>query len=334
MKAQAAAFISRRWSVPEALLRLDVLPLPGGLESSVARVRIAPAAGYPSLPGRLVVKELRQGFEREADVYAWLWRRLERPPAVTVLGRETLGNTTYLYLEDAEPFTPWPWSDPGFAAAVCRALARFHEGPTPGPGALAWNYDAELLRSADATLQLAIDARAVDGRRCWRRAGDMRRVVANLPAIRAHLLAGNTTVIHGDVHPGNVCIRGGSPDTQVVFIDWGRARIGSPLEDVAAWLHSLGCWEPVARRGHDSLLRTYLEARGIHRGLTGPLRLEYWFASVSNGLSGAIRYHLSTIASPSSSESARYHSQRALAAWERVVRQAARILSTSSARCM
>ena len=120
---------------------------------------------------------------------------------------------------------------------------------------------------------------------------------------------------------------------QVVLIDWARARLGSPLEDVASWLHSLGCWEPQARRRHDTLLRAYLEARTVRRPLTSKLRVDYWLASVSNGLSGAIRYHLAVLADPKSEEGARDNSGRALMAWERVVRQGAALVSTNLDRC-
>jgi aminoglycoside phosphotransferase (APT) family kinase protein len=154
-----------------------------------------------------------------------------------------------------------------------------------------------------------------------------------LPAIRRRLLSGDTTVIHGDVHPGNVIVRPAGAIRDVVLIDWARARVGSPLEDVASWLHSLGCWEPQARRRHDTLMRAYLEARTVRRPFTSNLRVEYWLASVSNGLSGAIRYHLSVLADPMSDERVRYNSGQALAAWERVVRRAAAVVSTNLDRC-
>jgi hypothetical protein len=50
---------------------------------------------------------------------------------------------------------------------------------------------------------------------------------------------------------------------------------------------------------------------------------------VSNGLSGAIRYHLAVMAEPATTETARANSGVALIAWERVVRRAAALLNTS-----
>jgi hypothetical protein len=67
----------------------------------------------------------------------------------------------------------------------------------------------------------------------------------------------------------------------VVPVDWARARIGSPLEDVASWLHSLGCCEPQARKRHDTLMRAYLEARQLPCAFNSEVRVDYWFASVS-----------------------------------------------------
>jgi hypothetical protein len=79
-------------------------------------------------------------------------------------------------------------------------------------------------------------------------------------------------------------------------------------------------------------MRAYLEARTVRRPFTSQTRVEYWLASVSNGLSGAIRYHLAVLADPATGESARDHSRRALVAWERVVRRAAALVSTNPDR--
>jgi aminoglycoside phosphotransferase (APT) family kinase protein len=104
-----------------------------------------------------------------------------------------------------------------------------------------------------------------------------------------------TSVIHGDLHSGNVILRrrGGRPEP--VLLDWGRARIGSPLEDVSTWLQSLGDWEPETRRRHDTLFTRYLVARGIEGRLGGELRAGYWLAGASNALAGALSHHLSLL---------------------------------------
>ena len=76
-------------------------------------------------------------------------------------------------------------------------------------------------------------------------------------------------------------------------------------------------------------MRAYLEARRVPCAFNSDLRNDYWFASVSNGLSGAIRYHLAVSADPAASPSAQVNSGVALIAWERVVRRAAALLNTS-----
>jgi hypothetical protein len=63
------------------------------------------------------------------------------------------------------------------------------------------------------------------------------------------------------------------------------------------------------------------------------VRVHYWLASASNGLAGAIRYHLALLSDASTTEAQRYDSGRALIAWERVIRRAAALLSTNLDRC-
>lgn len=311
---------------------MDVQPVLGGLESAVTRVRIVEPQDHEAIPPRLVIKQLPDGFEREADIYELLWRHFDRPPAVGLLGREIASRATYLYLEEAQSSASWPWSDLQRAGAVCRVLARLHDSEGLPQDVFWWNYEAELARSAHSTLEFAGRARDTSGRRLWRRLGDLRRVVAALPQMRNRLMSAGTRVIHGDMHPGNVILPAdGEPD--VLLIDWARARVGSPLEDVASWLHSLGCWEPEARRRHDTLMRIYLDARQDRRAFVSDVRVNYWFASASNGLSGAIRYHLAVLSDAGMSEVAQYDSARALSAWQRVIRRAAALLGPNRHRC-
>lgn len=328
MKSEVARFIGRRWAVPPGEVRVDVRPMHGGLESAVARATVA-VRGRTGIPRRLVVKELRGSHRREAAVYESLWSAVEQPPAAEVLGVEPAGDSHYLFLEYVERESAWPWPDSTVTRSVCRALARIHDAPALAGAVLDWDYESELRESARETLAVAASARDANGVRIWRRFGDLKRIVDALPDIRGRLLASDRTVIHGDVHPGNVIVRPGGGERRVALIDWGRARVGSPLEDIASWLHSLGCWEPEARRRHDSLLQAYLESRRPPQRLTGAVREPYWLASASNGLSGAIRYHLAILSNPGSPERQRYDSGRALYAWERAVRGAAAVLSTS-----
>jgi aminoglycoside phosphotransferase (APT) family kinase protein len=321
-------YVCARSDLPEQMVRGALRPVRGGLESSVTRAQLPKQDGTSGLPHRFIVKELRGSHQREAAVYSLLWARLPNPPAARLLDVQLTPGAVYLYLEDVQRRSAWPWADAAAAAAVCRELARLHDSDgMTSQDALAWDYDAELQRSAEATAALAINAIDTQGARYWRRAGDLKRVIAALPALRARLRADGVTVIHGDAHPGNVLFSGRGQEARVTFIDWGRARVGSPLEDLASWLHSLGCWDVEAGRHHDTLLRVYLAHRQPSIPLTARVRETYWLACASNGLAGAIRYHLAVAADTHAPPSARRDSACALRAWTRVIRRAAEILT-------
>jgi aminoglycoside phosphotransferase (APT) family kinase protein len=148
------------------------------------------------------------------------------------------------------------------------------------------------------------------------------RAVETLPAMRQALASAHPLcVLHGDAHAGNVVVCPGDPP-RIVLLDWGRARMGSPLEDVSSWLQSLGFWEWEVRRRHDSLLRSYLLARGWDDRLTPELRSLYWFAAASNALAGALRYHLAVANDPDRGEWDRYQSAKAAQDWLRMIRRA------------
>ena len=330
MREVIVSFVLRRWPLALPAAAVDIQPIAGGLESSVARVRFGSWTAPPDAPTGLVAKRVT-GSAREALIYRHLWRRWRLPPAVRLLGRRSARDGTYLFLEDAAPASAWPWTDVAAAASVCRELARLHDRRLGHDLELDWDYEAELSASAVETLRLADHAVDATGQRLWRRRGDLRRVVTELDELRARVRSGETTLIHGDVHPGNVCTRDRARQP-VVFVDWARARLGSPLEDIASWLHSLGCWEPQARRLHDTLMRVYLDARRARATFDRALRSDYSLASASNGLAGAIRYHLAVSADPASDDESRARSRHALAAWERVVKRAAALLRTSPGR--
>jgi len=329
MLHRATQFASRNWSIPIKHLKVSVETLAGGLESQVIRATFHTPAAKEARRGSFVMKELCGSQRRETQIYRELAKRANLLPTVRLLGVETTAEADYLYLEEATPQCVWPWNQTAVSAAVCRALARFHQSEQISLKAVDWNYESELANSAGETLAVATDTRDEAGIRYWRRLGDLRRVVAALPQVRSTLLQ-VPTFIHGDVHSGNIIVKQ-SEKCEIAFIDWARARLGSPLEDVASWLHSLGCWEPEARRRHDTLLRAYLEARSPKQSITTELRKHYWYASASNGLSGAIRYHLLVLTDPASTYEMKSSSVQLLRAWERVIRRVAEILATSEA---
>ena len=220
--------------------------------------------------------------------------------APRLLGVEPVGPaTTYLYLEYVRPARAWPWREVASTGRVLAQLATLHASSTRatwGEVAAAWDYETELARQAAATLASFEWASRAPGLAHLRPYGrPLGRLVGSLPRLRRELLGLpclGTTLLHGDVHSRNVMLRVRTGREQAVFIDWGRARLGSPLEDVSSWLESLGGWEREVRRRHDTLLRHYLLARGWPGGLERTLRDAYWLASASNSLAGALAYHL------------------------------------------
>jgi aminoglycoside phosphotransferase (APT) family kinase protein len=326
MKDQTLRFLSNRLGVDATSLRVTFSPLTGGLESNVSTVVVNTRRRRRSVPRRFVVKELRGTQRREAAIYEAMRRTDPAAPIPRLYGATCEEAAAYLYLEELRACAAWPWTDVRLAALVCQALARLHRTAPLATVFLGWDYEAELRSSATETVALAETARTPSGERSWKRCGDLRRVARALPQIRRELLGAGRAVIHGDMHPGNVIVRRRGRGFQAQMIDWARARVGSPFEDVASWLHSLGCWEPEARRRHDTLLQAYLRARGIGEGISARLRRHYWLASASNGLSGAIRYHLSVVADPAANAVARTNGAQALRAWERVMRRAAALL--------
>lgn len=297
-----SAFVGRQAGGEVRELEMDIRPLRGGLESpAVARVgaRFLDDRGRPRLLS-FVVKRLEGEPAREAEIYESLLGSLAGDFSPGLLGIDRrAADHCLLFLEPIRPVRQWPWRETELAARVLERLAQLHaaaglegsEPPLPS-----WDYEAEVRRSARETLAfLAELPREGDFLPLRRGLPALRRMVLALPDSRRHLLEFprlGRTVIHGDVHPGNALIRLRNTQERPVLLDWGRARIGSPLEDVSSWLQSLGYWEPQARRRHDTLLARYLTARGLSPGLDRDLRDAYWLAGASNALSGALAYHL------------------------------------------
>jgi hypothetical protein len=308
---------------------LEVRPLRGGLvATAVQQIRIT----YRDPDGRrrvahVVAKELRGPAARERWVYELLDTWSAGAVAPRLLGvEERPPDVALLYLERVTRTCAWPWRDVHLARRVLESLAMIHARTAATrelPAPLGWDYERELEEQAQHTLALLEQSRRwPDATALARRVPATRRVVCALPAMRRHLRAFQPfgqSVVHGDVHPGNVLVRRRAGRADPVLIDWGRARLGSPLEDVSAWLQSLGCWEPEARRRHDTLLRAYLSARRLDDALTADLRAAYWLAGASNALAGALQYHL-TLAGQSGPR--RGGAIRAATGWLRVIGRA------------
>ncbi|HEU4697875.1 MAG TPA: phosphotransferase [Gemmatimonadales bacterium] len=325
--------LTREHGAPVQELALERRPLRGGLEA--ASIELV-AAAYRGPGGRahrrkLVVKRLRGATAREALVY----ERLVSQPSVAAVAPRLLGverpsaEEAVLYVEALRPVRAWPWRDLTAAHDALAQAARIHALAVPPElaGALGgWDYDRELNATAARTVERLADVRRQTGLRRFT-AGHRwaRRLTGALPALRRQLVGGGPlgcTLIHGDLHPGNVLLRRHRGREAAVLIDWGRARLGSPLEDLSCWLQSLAAWEPVARQRHDTLLAGYLTARGLSPRLGPELRAGYWLAGASNALSGALLYHVEVMLDASAGSAARVRAEYAAREWLRVLRRA------------
>lgn len=265
-----ARFAGARLSAPPSAIQIAARPLQGGLVSR--SVQWIVARGPDNGGCRFVAKQLEGTERREARVHLALMASPVRSLAPSLLGLHDRGEgPSWLFLEALSPVHPWPWQDVEHVGDVLRALASLHQLSRASVAAslAGWDYEQELTgagaRLVDLLVCHNVELKALGLGNC---AWFVRGFVERLAAAR-HRMLGQPEVpaslIHGDVHSGNVvlCARARGGGIRPVFLDWGRARIGSPLEDVSSWLQSLGFWEPRARRQHDTLLRIYLRARGL-----------------------------------------------------------------------
>ncbi|WP_437377779.1 phosphotransferase [Inquilinus limosus] len=309
---------------------IEIKPLHGGLEATAVALVTARYRdhGGRSQTTRFVVKQLTGRPVREALIYERLVsaHAAHMSPRLLAVDRPS-PDLTLLYLERIRRVSAWAWRDLATGRKLLAQLAEFHHKAAEAPESVRdWDYEAEHR-------DLAVETRdALD--RC-RQDADLSMLARALPAtdrivrardkLRSQLRSERyfqARPIHGDVHPGNAVVRRHQRADQPVLLDWARARIGSPLEDVGSWLQSLSFWEPEVRRRHDALLRSYLTAYGMDDRLLPHIRAAYWLAGASNALSGALLHHLQTAGDTTQSLKQRSLSFDAAQAWLRVIRRA------------
>jgi hypothetical protein len=299
--------------------------LRGGLEAELVELvtaTLTDAQGVRHI-AQFVRKALCGAAAREAQVYVRLVDRYVPQLAPRLLHATRPTQTSTVLFLEAMPRPAWPWRDLAASSAVLERVANLHAVVPESDSVPSWDYEAELTRQASWTLAAARQlARGSTAAALVRGAMPvLERMVDALPRLRQVLCttAPFACVIHGDLHAGNVVHRRGQP-AEPVLVDWTRARHGSALEDVSSWLHSLGAWEPEARRRHDAIFMRYLIARGIRPVLTTPVRDLYWLAGASNALAGALAHHLVIAGQPA--VQAAMSSARCAYHWLRVLRRA------------
>jgi aminoglycoside phosphotransferase (APT) family kinase protein len=299
--------------------QIDVLPLCGGLETQgITRVSVK------DVPGAVfVVKPLAGHAVRELRMHSAVASAMPEGPAPRVLGWELLRpGEGYLFIEWVRRTESWPWRDTRCADLVLARIAEVHNSDVSVPAA--WDYESELFHSASCTANLYRDS-WVAGVRPAARAmtRTLQRVTESLSGMRHQLMSWTgTALLHGDVHPGNALITETPSGARAMLLDWGRARTGSPLEDVSSWLQTLAFWEPQVRRFHDTLLVSYLRHAGWPERLSPSFREAWWLAGASNAMAGALRYHLAVIRDEERTEAERHQSWAAAADWLRILRRA------------
>jgi hypothetical protein len=315
-------------------LAVSARRLTGGLESSgVAELtlRYLDERGRPRVQC-VIAKRLEGTAGRELAVYEQVVVPHAAPlaPRLLHVARDRAGVT--LFLEAVRTERRWPWRDTALAALALRSAAALHASPCVNIALPEWDYDAELEQRAGWVLSALAGlppACGLEGVGPFLPA--VRRVSSQLRRIRTELAAGplQPAMIHGDLHPGNVVVRRSAvPSRRLALLDWGRARIGSPLEDVSSWLTSIAYWEPAARQRHDTLLGAYLSARGLDPAPTRALRDAYWLAGASNAFAGALLHHLQAARGAGANVALRDRAAHSARDWLRVIRRADEVWSS------
>src|SRR5437762_5286094 len=190
-------------------IKTRIVPIHGGLENfGTARVEVC----QPSHAVRsFVVKLVAQNAAREVHVYRALDRLRSNVSTPKLLGWRDAGRDgMYMFLEWVAPSDPWPWKDVEATGLVIEQLALVHACKTGDfvEALQSWDYDRELLDSAEATVEL-YRAAFFNGLRPGNRPmlRPLERVTRALPVIRRALAAFiGATVLHGDAHTGNAII--------------------------------------------------------------------------------------------------------------------------------
>ncbi len=185
------------------------------------------------------------------------------------------------------------WAVPGkFARAAVADLADLHvryEDPARLAAVAPW---ATSLRSKPAdfvtrTLRYVLE-------HCRDRLSDAYLAVVELyiehhERIEAAWDAGPQTLIHGDAHIGNLFLDG----DRVGFLDWGMARIGTPMRDLSFFL-TMGLESDDRRRDERDLIQHYLDVRRTIGGSPIPFE-DAWLAHRIHAAYGVIASFLSLV---------------------------------------
>jgi len=266
--------------------RVEVLSIDVG---TTTRVRLAVDHDGAGVPHRWFVKlpsaswkarwitTMPRLLQTEARFYRQVARALPVRCPSALAGQTRPGHGSTLVLEDVTesgavagvPGDTWTAEEAGLAVDE---LARLHAhlwGHPELDGVYRW-LGGPVRRLEDA-LGCALAVPLM--RRGLRLAGDAVPAALHAPGLRfarhrrrwmRFLADGPRTLVHHDVHPGNLFWRDGRPG----LLDWHLVRIGEGIGDVAYFLAS--ALRPETRRGHEQeLLARYREGL-LATGVSAP----------------------------------------------------------------
>ncbi len=240
--------------------RPPVTPLAGGVSSDVFRVDLGsgPVCVKRALARLKVAADWRAPVERSANEAAWLRAvgPLGGPIVPEVLAEDT---ARHLFaMTWFEPATHPVWKvelaagrvDPGFAAAVGRALATAHARTADSPELARTFATDAMFVSLRIEPYLAHTAAAHPG------------LAGRLSEIAETTLGTRRALVHGDVSPKNILAGPDGP----VFLDAECAWYGDPAFDIAFCANHLllkAVWKPQHAPAYaaafEALVRAYLD---------------------------------------------------------------------------
>jgi hypothetical protein len=234
---------------------------------------------------------------REVSVYSEVAPALSMRVPTCYFAAADADGSFVLLLEDLAArgarISDGSWAVPGaLARAAVADLAELHvryEDPVRRASAARW---ATASRSAPAEFIQRTLRYVLDHCRDQLSAAYLEIVALYLDhhaRIEAAWDAGPQTLLHADPHIGNLFLDG----DRVGFLDWGMARIGTPMRDVSFFL-TMGLEPDDRRRDERDLVRHYVDAR---RTLGGePIAFDdAWLAHRVHAAYGVIASFLSLV---------------------------------------
>jgi len=246
---------------PAELETLNISKLEGGLVAAgVYRhdLTFQPADGSPK------TVSVVQKFSNASEVQVMqLLNEMPTPEAVPRLIDAACDPTT------ADPWANWfitPYYkgveltfDDDIPLPVLASLARIHAYFAPQAGQLSWlpQVNTDFFRAVcDNALGVLDQALAEKPHPIFTAARSHVAQVRELPVLYEALAALPVTLIHRDVHPGNIIT---TPDGASILFDWGNACLAPAMLDLAnmvkrdslGWFHYLASWEAAAGQPAD-----------------------------------------------------------------------------------